>query len=63
MTSQPMQTVKIHEGKYHVLGTSHECIVEKAVTGRWCLDVDGEFHKAFDTKREALVYCQDHPEL
>lgn len=61
--SAPMPSVKIHAGKYQVLGTSRECIVELAVTGRWCLDVDGEFHQAFDTKREALVYCQEHPEL
>lgn len=61
--SLPMPSARIHEGKYLVLGTSRECIVERAVGGRWCLDVDGEFHKAFDTKREALVYCQDHPEL
>jgi hypothetical protein len=59
----PMPSVRIHAGKYHVLGTSRECIVEKAVGGRWCLDVDGEFHKAFDTKREALQYVQRHVEL
>jgi hypothetical protein len=37
--------------------------VERCENGRWALDVGGEFHENFDTKREALVYCQDHPEL
>jgi len=60
---QPMPSVKIWAGRYLVLGTTHECIVELAVSGRWCLDVDGEFREAFDTKREALQYCQEHPEL
>jgi len=61
--SLPMPSVKIHAGKYVVLGTSRECIVERCENGRWVLDVDGEFHENFDTKREALVYCQDHSEL
>jgi hypothetical protein len=61
--SLPMPSVRMHSGRYQVLGTSRECIVERAVNGRWCLDVDGEFHKAFDTKREALVYCQDNIDL
>lgn len=68
--SLPMQSVKIHEGKYHVLGTSRECIVERATETRgrpgpswWNLYVDGEFHKSFDTKRDALVYCQDNIDL
>lgn len=64
--SQPMPATKIFAGKYAVLGTSRECIVEQyqwiSITG-WRLMVDGEFHKSFRTKREALVYCQDHPEL
>jgi hypothetical protein len=63
MTVQPMPSVKIHEGKYIVIGTTHECIVERAVGGRWCLDVNGEFREAFDTKREALVYCQENTDL
>lgn len=66
MTALPMPSAKIHAGKYEVLGTTHECIVEwwqwVSLTG-WRLMVDGEFHKSFRTKREALVYCQEHPEL
>jgi hypothetical protein len=61
-----MPTAKVYAGKYQVLGTSRECIVEAfqwvSVAG-WRLMVDGEFHKSFTTKRAALVYCQEHPEL
>lgn len=64
--AQPMPSTKIFAGKYQVLGTSRECIVVQyqwvSITG-WKLMVDGEFHKSFSTKREALVYCQEHPEL
>ena len=62
-TIQPMSTTKIHEGKYHILDTSTECIVEKCVNGRWALDSNGEFVASFDTKRDALIYCQEHSEL
>lgn len=65
-SSQPMPSTRIHAGKYQVLGTSQECIVEQyqwiSITG-WRLMVDGEFHRSFPTKRAALVYCQEHPEL
>jgi hypothetical protein len=65
-TTQPMPSAKIYAGKYEVLGTTHECIVEEyqwvSIMG-WKLMVDGQFHKSFRTKREALVYCQEHPEL
>jgi len=63
---QPMPSAKIHAGKYEVLGTSRECIVQWdqwLTLTRWVLTVDGSFHKSFPTKRAALVYCQNHPEL
>lgn len=62
----PMPSAKIHAGKYIVLGTTHECIVEQyqwvSLIG-WRLMVDGQFRRSFGTKREALSYCQEHPEL
>jgi hypothetical protein len=60
---QPMPSAKLREGLYIVIGTTHECIVERCENGRWALDVDGEFRENFDTKRAALVYCQEHEEL
>lgn len=66
MTTIPMPSKRIHAGSYIVLGTSRECLVQQyqwiSIVG-WKLIVDGEFHKSFSTKREALVYCQEHPEL
>jgi hypothetical protein len=61
--TQPMQSAKIREGVYHVLGTSTECIIERCQNGRWALDSNGEFVESFDTKKLALIYCQEHPEL
>ena len=61
----PMQTVKNFAGSYTVLGTSRECIVEQAGIdlAMWRLKVDGEHHSFHATKRDALVLCQEHPEL
>ena len=63
---QPMPSTRISEGRYAVLGTSTECIVERHATTawtRWHLYVGGAFHRHFRTKRRALQYCQEHPEL
>lgn len=60
-----MQTVRNFSGSYTVLGTTHECIVERAGLdlAMWRLMVNGEFHSFHETKRAALVYCQEHEEL
>ena len=61
--TQPMQSAKMGAGTYVVLGTSTECVIARCESGRWALDSNGEFVDWFDTKREALIYCQEHPEL
>lgn len=64
-TAQPMTSTKIATGEYAVLGTSSECIVKRRMVYRhmgggfeWVLYVNGERRRTFDTKRDALVYCQ-----
>lgn len=63
----PMKSARIFAGKYEVLGTSTECIIEqKWFLGNpvgWALYSNGEFIRTFPTKRQALQYCQEHPEL
>jgi hypothetical protein len=64
--SLPMKSAKIRQGQYAVLGTSTECIVtwrQWVSITKWDLTSNGEHVRSFDTKREALIYCQDHPEL
>lgn len=66
----PMPSAKIEPGHYEVIGTSRACEIIK-LDGRpisgfgggglgttWVLLVDGEQRRTFNTKREALVYCQ-----
>jgi hypothetical protein len=63
---QPMTSARIYAGRYEVLGTSTHCeIVQKQFITLhvWALYSDGNFVKSFDTKREALQYCQEHSEL
>jgi hypothetical protein len=66
MTTQPMKSARIYAGRYEVLGTSTHCEIVQyqfiSIFG-WKLESDGKFVKSFDTKREALQYCQEHPEL
>lgn len=64
-TTQPMESAKNYSGSYTVLGTSSECIVERGGMdlAMWRLLVNGEHHSFHATKRDALVYCQEHPEL
>jgi hypothetical protein len=61
--SQPMPSSRIGDGVYEVIGTSRGCVVRRvkwfAGPTVWHLEVDGEHVRSFDTKREALVYCQD----
>ena len=62
----PMKSARIHAGRYEVLGTSTACEIRQQQWMSlivWALYSDGEFVKSFDTKREALQYCQAHPEL
>ena len=47
------------EGRY---GRSQAAVREVA-EAFYDMMVDGEFHKSFGTKREALQYCQQHSEL
>ena len=63
--TQPMQSVKNYEGSYTVLGTSTECVIERAATNwtRWRLFSGGTLVRSFRTKRQALQYCQEHSEL
>lgn len=64
--SIPMTSTKVREGQYAVLGTSTECLVtwtQWVSIEKWVLTSNGEHVRTFDTKRAALVYCQDHPEL
>lgn len=69
MGVQPMPSTKVAEGEYVVLGTSTACVVKRAYSRasapltRWSLFSDDKLVRHFDTKREALVYCQEHPEL
>lgn len=69
METQPMTSAKIVTGEYAVLGTSTECIVRQGRsrsswgTRGWDLYSDGQHVRWFLTKRDALVYCQEHPEL
>lgn len=75
----PMPSSRMPSGDYLVLGTSRECIVRRRhrprevvmigfgldalVADGWDLYVDGEFHRWFETKREALQHCQERPDL
>ncbi len=61
-----MQSARIYAGRYEVLGTSTHCeIVQKQFVSVyvWALYSAGEFVKSFSTKREALQFCQENPEL
>lgn len=62
----PMTSVRIYAGRYEVLGTSTHCEIKQMQfisISTWALYSEGTFVKSFDTKREALQYCQVHPEL
>jgi hypothetical protein len=66
--SQPMPSTRVGDGEYIVLGTSRECVVVRRQGSlpsmmKWHLFVDGERVRSFNTKRAALVYCQDHIDL
>lgn len=57
-------------GVYEVLGTSTACEIRRERVYRalgggylWRLTSNGQRVRSFETKREALVYCQEHPEL
>jgi len=65
-----MTSTQIRPGEYEVLGTTHNCRLHREKVYRhmgggveWVLYVNGERHRAFDTKRQALQHCQEHPEL
>jgi hypothetical protein len=63
-----MTSAKISAGVYEVLGTSTACQLFSGATGvhhrpLWFLYSDGKVVTAFLSKRAALVYCQEHPEL
>lgn len=65
-TAEPMKSARLCAGHYEVLGTSTGCeIIQRQFVSLyvWALYSDGEFVKSFPTKRDALVYCQEHPEL
>jgi hypothetical protein len=67
MNTIPMPSTKISEGVNEVIGTSTGCTVERNVSRsaitRWRLFSNGRLVRSFRTKRDALAYCQDHPEL
>jgi hypothetical protein len=67
-TAVPMSSAKIEAGRYIVLGTTHEVMVKSEPGEGWWLHVAsattyGREIGPFRTKREALQYCQEHPEL
>jgi hypothetical protein len=62
---QPMPSTQVRPGEYEVVGTARHVTVNKEKVYRhmgggieWVLYVDGKRYRTFDTKREALVYCQ-----
>ena len=62
----PMKSARMYAGRYEVLGTSTACeILQQQWVSIvvWALYSDGNFVKSFPTKRAALQYCQQHPEL
>ena len=63
----PMTSARVAPGRYEVLGTSTGCEVRRIDTGTnwpvWILYSDDKYVEVFSTKREALIYCQEHPEL
>ena len=60
----PMPSTRIEAGRYVVLGTTREVIAERAADGGWFLRLsETSFIGPFATKRAALQYCQEHPEL
>lgn len=65
--SIPMPSAKLDRGRYEVIGTSTGCVVTAGACGTdhpsWSLHSDGRLVRTFGSKREALIYCQEHPEL
>lgn len=63
----PMTSTRVADGRYEVLGTSTHCEIRRIPTGTnwpvWILYSGGKFVDSFTSKREALQYCQEHPEL
>jgi hypothetical protein len=66
----PMPSAKIEAGRYVVLGTSNEVIVQRWDDGWWRLEISLGSNEPwrrvgppFKTKRRALQYCQENPEL
>jgi hypothetical protein len=65
----PMASTWMAEGVYEVLGTSGNCRVQKEFYAdgpsmfEWVLFRNSERVESFPTKRAALQYCQEHPEL
>jgi hypothetical protein len=65
---QPMTSARIGDGLYEVIGTSTACVVRRVPwvmvnVVQWELTSDGKLVRMFDTKREALQFCQEHAEL
>jgi hypothetical protein len=64
-----MPSARRGDGSYEVIGTSGACVVTPilecfgAVRTIWQLTRDGQHVRSFSRKRDALIYCQEHPEL
>jgi hypothetical protein len=61
----PMLSARIGNGRYEVVGTSNavECFRERSY---WWLMIDGDRETSigpFETKRAALQFAQESPEL
>lgn len=61
--TQPMPSTRLFDGSYEVIGTSRCAIIRMNRNCDWELKVDGEVVTTAKTKRDLLIYCQEHPEI